>query len=465
MSDVATGSGSPERSQVLGRQAGKDLMHTFYDTLRIQENACPPGCTACREKCLVVKGADGIQELHHSALKVHTAIACNQCSEPACVEVCPTGAIAKSAEDGIVRIAGAKCLGCGLCDLACPYGGIRFNPAAKKASKCDLCDGDPACRDACPVGAISILKARALTRHFHEDPFLSGSPLCGGCAAETALRFVMKMMGKDTFLFGAPGCACNMFNGMGTKSMCRVPSHMSNMTSVPSTMAGVKRYYRKQGKDVRCVAFVGDGCATDVGFQPLSGAAERNENIIFITYDNEGYMNTGIQRSSTTPYMGWTTTTPVTGRRKGKRMPSKNVPLIMAAHGIPYVATATIGFPEDFAGKLLKAMAVRDGMSYIHLLSPCILGWGYGISKSLDICRAAVETNYFPLWECDRGVYRVTHSVPRARPAAEYLALLKKFSHLDETDEKEFQRLVDERFARLKGLTGLAQEVTSSRPG
>jgi pyruvate/2-oxoacid:ferredoxin oxidoreductase beta subunit len=232
---------------------------------------------------------------------------------------------------------------------------------------------------------------------------------------------------------------------------------MSNMTSVPSTMAGVKRYYRKLGKDVRCVAFVGDGCATDVGFQPLSGAAERNENIIFITYDNEGYMNTGIQRSSSTPYLGWTTTTPVAGRRKGKRMRSKSLPLIMAAHQIPYVATATIGFPEDFAMKLQKAMAVKDGMSYIHLLSPCILGWGYGISMSMDISRAAVETNYFPLWEYERGEYRLTYPVKKPKPITDYIHLLKKFSHLDESDMNEFQRVVAERFEHLRALTRLGE--------
>lgn len=435
-------------------------MTTFYDTLKIEENACPSGCMACVNRCAEVKKSrglegTGVQAIHISEAAAHTVNICNQCSEPVCLDVCPTGAITKSAADGIVRIQEKKCLGCGLCDLSCPYGGIDYQAGSKKASKCDLCDGDPQCTEACPVRALSYLKARSLTQYFHEDAFLSGSPLCGGCPAETALRFILRIMGEDTFLFGAPGCACNMFNGMGTKSMCRVPSHMSNMTTVPSTMAGVKRYYRKLGKDVRCLAFVGDGCATDVGFQPLSGAAERNENIIFITYDNEGYMNTGIQRSSTTPYMGWTTTTPVGGRRKGKRMVSKNVPLIMAAHEIPYVATGTIGFPEDLAMKLLKAKAVKDGMSYIHLLSPCILGWGYGISMSLDVCRAAVESNYFPLWEYERGTYRLTYSVEKPKPITEYLSLLKKFSHLDESDKDEFQRLVDRRFARIKALTGV----------
>jgi pyruvate/2-oxoacid:ferredoxin oxidoreductase beta subunit len=221
-------------------------------------------------------------------------------------------------------------------------------------------------------------------------------------------------------------------------------------------MAGVKRYYRRQGKDVRCVAFVGDGCSTDVGFQSLSGAAERNESIIFITYDNEGYMNTGIQRSSTTPYMGWTTTTPVGGRRKGKQMPPKNVPLIMTEHQIPYVATAVIAFPEDFLMKLLKAMAVKNGMSYIHILSPCILGWGYGISASLDVCRAAVETNYFPLWEYEQGTYRLTHQVEKPKPIDEYIKLMRKFSHLDEADIEEFQRVVEERFEQTKALAKMA---------
>jgi pyruvate/2-oxoacid:ferredoxin oxidoreductase beta subunit len=244
---------------------------------------------------------------------------------------------------------------------------------------------------------------------------------------------------------------------MGTKSMCLVSSHLSNMTNCPSTAAGVKRYYRKMGKDVRCVAFVGDGCAADVGFQPLSGAAERNENIIFITYDNEGYMNTGIQRSSTTPYMGWTFTSPVGIERKGKQMPPKNLPLIMAAHQIPYVATAIIGYPEDFLNKLTKAMAVKDGMSYLHLLSPCIPGWGFNISASIELCRAAIETNYFPLWEYERGRYRLTHSVDKPKPITEFTKWMRRFSHLTDKEIEEVQELVDRRFAHIKALTRLSE--------
>jgi phenylglyoxylate dehydrogenase beta subunit len=435
-------------------------MKTYYDTLRIEEGRCPTGCRACREECAAARrkrGAEeaGIKELHLEEIGAHTAYTCNQCSEPACLDVCPTGAVRKAPEDGIVRIDSKKCLGCGLCHLACPYGGVDFHAGATVASKCDLCDGDPQCIKACPASAISFLKARSIVDHLHRDPFLSGSSLCIGCPAETTIRFVMRTMGEDTFLFGGPGCAVNMFNGMGTRAMVNVPGHSSSMTAVPSTMTGVKRYYRKLGKDVRCVAFVGDGLATDVGFQPLSGAAERNENIIFICYDNEGYMNTGVQRSSTSPYLGWTTTTPTMGRRKGKLMHSKNVPLIMAAHGIPYVATAVVSHPEDLLMKLLKAKAVKDGMSYLHLLSPCILGWGYPIPASLDVCRAAVETNYFPLWECEQGEYRITYEVSDPKPISHYAGMLKKFAHLSEVDLRALQSIVDQRFLQLKAFTGL----------
>jgi pyruvate/2-oxoacid:ferredoxin oxidoreductase beta subunit len=164
-------------------------------------------------------------------------------------------------------------------------------------------------------------------------------------------------------------------------------------------------------------------------------------------------MNTGIQRSGSTPYLGWTTTTPVGITQRGKQMPPKDVPLIMAAHQIPYVATATIGYPEDYAKKLTKAMAVKDGMSYIHLLSPCPTGWRSSTDSAIDICRAAVETNYFPLWEYERGEYRFTHIVDKPKPITEYVRFIGKLSHLDEEGIKELQQLVNRRFAIIKSLT------------
>ncbi len=431
-------------------------MKSFYDTLKIEDALCPADCFLCQEKCQDKHkdmGGSGIKAVHLPSVGFHSAITCNQCGEPACEENCPTGAIKKSPDDGIVRINQAKCLGCGLCSLVCPYGGIDYQAHEKRVFKCDLCDGDPQCVDACPEGFISLLKSRQVVQYLQKDQFGMGTPLCWGCPAELSLRFTMKVLGGDTILFGAPGCAVLLICGMGTQAFCGIPTHMTNMTNLPSTASGLKRYYKKIGKDVKVVCFAGDGCLADVGFQPLSGAAERGENIIVICYDNEGYMNTGVQRSGTTPYLGWTTTTPVGIKRKGKPTPPKNMPLIMAAHDIPYVATATVGFPEDYGKKLAKAMAVKDGMSYIHLFSPCVTGWRASSDSGVDICRLAVETNFFPLWEYERGTYRFTHTIRKPKPIVAYFNLMAKFDHLNETEIKEFQQLVNQRFATVKALT------------
>ncbi len=432
-------------------------MRTFYDTLRIEENRCPEGCAVCQEACArtapdAAPKCSGIKPIHLPEVKLHTAITCNQCGEPVCEENCPTGAITKSQADGIVRIDQSRCLGCGLCDLVCPYGGIDYNAGERRAFKCHQCDGEPRCVEACPEGVLSLVRSRAVTEYLHEDQLRPGTPLCLGCPAELGLRFTLKVLGEDTFLFGAPGCAVLLICGMGTQTYCLLPSHMTNMTNLPSTAAGLKRYYKKIGKDVKCVCFAGDGCFADVGFQPLSGAAERGENIIAICYDNEGFMNTGIQRSGTTSYLSWTTTTPVGTKKRGKQMPSKNMPLIMAAHEIPYVATASMGFPEDYARKLTKAMEVKDGMSYIHLISPCPTGWRFSTASAIDVCQLAVETNYFPLWEYERGQYRFSYLPKKPRPIGEFLRLMRKFDHLNEEEIQEVQALVNRRLATIRSL-------------
>jgi phenylglyoxylate dehydrogenase beta subunit len=439
-------------------------MTSFYNTLNIREESCPPGCTLCETLCRSREGnrpqvCSGIRTVHLPEVGFHTAIVCNQCGEPSCEENCPTGAIAKNKEDGVVRIDPSKCLGCGLCAVSCPYGGIDYDPNESRPVKCDLCDGQPACVEGCEQEVLSYLKSREVVKHFKQDELRRGTPLCLGCPAELALRFTLRITGKDTFLFGAPGCAVLTICGVGTQTYTLLPSHMTNMTNLPSTAAGLKRYYSKIGKDVKVVCFAGDGCFADVGFQPLSGAAERGENIICICYDNEGYMNTGIQRSGTTPLLGWTSTTPVGKRRKGKQMPPKNMPLIMAAHDIPYVATATIGFPEDYARKLVRAMAVKDGLSYIHLLSPCPTGWRSSTDSAIDLCRLAVETNFFPLWEFERGTYRFTHRVRKPKPVQEYLRLMGRFSHLREEEVCQVQEWVDRRFNHIRLLTEMRGAV------
>ena len=226
---------------------------------------------------------------------------------------------------------------------------------------------------------------------------------------------------------------------------------------MPSTLSGVKRYYDRIGEDVTCVAIAGDGLTADVGFQPLSGAAERGEKIIYICYDNEAYMNTGIQRSSTTPFLSRTTTTPIGEKSRGKKQTPKYIPLLMAFHdGVSYVATATMSHLEDLAKKLTKAKEmVKEGMVYIHLLSPCTTGWGAHTNRSVELARFAVETNYFPLWEAEHRDFRLTYHVKHPKPIQEFIKLMDRFRHISSEDTISLQNWVDYRMKMMESLVGL----------
>jgi pyruvate/2-oxoacid:ferredoxin oxidoreductase beta subunit len=288
-----------------------------------------------------------------------------------------------------------------------------------------------------------------------EDQLSPGTPLCAGCPAEITLRITMKIFGRDTYLFGCASCAGSAIVGQGNQGVTLNPSTLTLMTNVPAVMTGVKRYHKKNGRDVRCVAFVGDGCTVDVGLQPLSGAAERNENLIYICYENEAYMNTGIQRSGSTPLGAWTFTTPASGGLKGKEMPPKYMPLVMLEHNIAYVATANIGYPDDYVAKLQKAMAVKDGLSYIHVLAPCPTGWRYPIDISIQVARAATDTNYWPLWEAEYGRVKITTEIKDPDPVSEFTRLQRRFSHFDDDLLSKFQDFVDERYQRIVHLSKL----------
>ena len=191
------------------------------------------------------------------------------------------------------------------------------------------------------------------------------------------------------------------------------------------------------------MVMAGDGGTFDIGLQSLSGAAERNDDIIYICYDNEAYMNTGIQRSSATPFGAWTTTTP-----ESKARSKKNMIEIMAAHEIPYAATASIAFPDDFAAKLKKARE-RKGMRFFHVLAPCPTGWRIPSSWSVKVSRLAVHTNVFPLYEVEDGYrYRITVK-SRSLPVGEYLMLQGRFKHLSDEQLAEAQSRVDRAWVRL----------------
>lgn len=421
-----------------------------FDALKIEYGACPSSCSSCQEACARLRpdlGVGAIKSVHLPDFR--GALTCLQCGEPLCQGVCPTGAISKSPEDGVVRIEEEKCVGCALCTLICPYAGIYYRPDKQKAVKCDRCNGEVKCLQACPYGLLTLVKTRPLYERLSTPDLISpGTGLCLGCPAELALRVAVKVLGPKVILFGAPGCGAMLV------SECAVPTHSCLLTNVAPTMEGVRKYYRQKGKEVEVVAFVGDGATADAGFQSLSGAAERGEKLIYICYDNEAYMNTGVQRSSTTPLGAWTFTTPVGKMRRGKGQTDKYMPLIMALHGIPYSATATLAFLEDFVEKLEKAKELKEGMAYIHILTPCPTGWRARTDLSIEICRMAVETNYFPLWEWERGSLTFTYEVKNPKPIKDYARLMGRFAHLGEEDLKEWQRRVDARLNLLKRLAG-----------
>ena len=434
-------------------------MPTVYDTLKIECDRCPPDCRLCEEACAREKAESvislsRIKPAHIPQVDFHGALTCVQCGQPRCQQICPAGAIEKSPDDGVVRIDESKCVGCGLCTVACPYGGIYYNPQTQKSFKCDRCDGSPKCVEACPYQVITYVRNSPVLSYLQEEDVISpGISACGGCLAELALRFTLRVLGRNIVLFTSPGCACAWLHGFGTHGGSRLARFHCLLNNVASSMTGVSMYYESIGRDVKTVSFVGDGATVDIGFQSLSGAAERGENLLYICYDNEGYMNTGVQRSSSTPFGAQTATTPVGPARHGKEQAAKYLPLLMLFHGIPYVATATIAYPEDYARKLTKAMQVKDGLVYIHLFTPCLTGWGIPEAQSLEVCRLAVETNYFPLWEAENGKVRLTQEVANPRPIQEYTDMIGKYSHLTAEDLEQIQEMVNDRYNMIKNLS------------
>ena len=287
----------------------------------------------------------------------------------------------------------------------------------------------------------------------HEDPFAGGVAWCAGCTLELNARFVGQVMGKDTILVGTPSCSAPVLNGQNEGAWHKMGFFGCNMTGVASSATGLVRSYQKSGIDANVVCFTGDGCAQDIGFQTMSGAAERNEKMIYICYDNEGYMNTGIQRSSGTPFGAATSTTPIGEASRGKDTNRKDLPMIMSMHEIPYTATATLSHLDDYGEKLVKAMEkAKEGFAYIHVFCPCHVGWRAPMDSSVAICRAAVKTNYFPLWECEDGEYRLTRKTAKPKPIGEFTKLMGKFRHMTEEETQELQRKVDKRYRIIKTL-------------
>ncbi len=289
------------------------------------------------------------------------------------------------------------------------------------------------------------MKPEALVHQ--QEMVYSGHNACPGCGAALAVRFLTKALGSNIAVALTASC-WSIIAGMPPLNALKCPVLHCPFPSAGSVGSGLKRGLEAKGyHETTVVVLAGDGGTFDIGLQALSGAAQRNEDFIFVCYDNEAYMNTGMQTSSATPFGARTNTAPYPLFKEGEK---KDIMQIMAAHSVPYIATATIAYPEDLDAKLKKAKAIK-GFRFIHILSPCPPGWGTESSETVEISRLAVTTGFFPLFEVDNGTtWRMTVQADiKSVPLSEYLGRQKRFKNMDQAKLEHLQAEVDRDYKKL----------------
>jgi len=282
------------------------------------------------------------------------------------------------------------------------------------------------------------------------DYFKPGHLGCPGCGAAIAIKFALKALGEKIIMVIPASCA-SIIVGPYPHSAVDVPVLHTAFATAGAAASGVRAALDMKGdSETTVLSWAGDGGTFDIGFQSLSGAVERNEDCIFVCYDNEAYMNTGVQRSSSTPFGVRTTTTPGQDWKKTRK---KNIMETMAAHRIPYAAAASIAFPEDLIAKFKKAKEKRGGSRFIHIFASCATGWGAPSDMSVKIARLAVQTNIFPLYEIEDGT-RYTLNYKGDGRVEDYLQTQGRFKHLGEEDISQIQGMVAEDWRNLLRKTG-----------
>lgn len=274
-----------------------------------------------------------------------------------------------------------------------------------------------------------------------EELTITPGSACQGCGGALAIRLAFKALGPNVIRHRVAQCpdTTTMTPGMGTV-------FEGGGAMITGTSRGLKAIGRT---DVKTVASFGDGGTYDIGFQGLSAAAERNENVIVICKDNEAYMNTGNQRSSATPKYSRTSTTPVGPKSRGKPRPKKNIPMIFAAHYVPYIATTSVGFPEDLIAKVNFAKEL-EGFRMIIIQSPCPVGWRFDPAKTIEIARAGVQTGIWPLYEIEDGTsFKLNYKPKELKPVTEYLRPQARFRHMTEEETAEVQERMTGRWEKL----------------
>jgi pyruvate ferredoxin oxidoreductase beta subunit len=299
------------------------------------------------------------------------------------------------------------------------------------------------------------------------EPFAPGHRACSGCGEALAMRLAAKAIGHNAIIVNATGCMEVVASPFPYTSW-RIPwihTLFENAAAVASGAEAGLKSMEKKGKrpkrNIKVVALAGDGGTSDIGLQALSGALERGHDFVYICLDNEAYMNTGIQRSSATPYGASTTTSPAGKESLGQLTWKKNMPAIAVAHDIPYVATACPSYHRDLMRKVAKAVET-PGPAYIHILSACPTGWRCATDDSIKVGRLAVRTGIFPLYEVENGRYKLSLSLTKLEPVASYLKTQGRFRHLTEGTIKEIQERVTREYNKLVELAGKSGGETAS---
>lgn len=278
---------------------------------------------------------------------------------------------------------------------------------------------------------MATLKELATTR---KEPLTGGHRACAGCGFPQIVRMVMMASKDPVVVVSATGCL-EVTTTIFPYSAWNVPFLHNAFENAAATLSGVEAAYealKKKGKikgPINFVAFGGDGGTYDIGLQSLSGAMERGHNLLYVCYNNEAYMNTGVQRSGATPRGASTTTEPAGKVRAGKTRPRKDLTAIMAAHGIPYAAQANVGYYMDLIRKAEKAFSI-PGPKFINVLQPCRLGWAYPPKRTIEIAKLAVETCMWPIYEIENGKLKISMKPKEKKPISEFLKAQDRFRHL-----------------------------------
>jgi pyruvate ferredoxin oxidoreductase beta subunit len=285
-----------------------------------------------------------------------------------------------------------------------------------------------------------------------------GHRLCAGCGAPIVVRQILQAAEHPVVIANATGCL-EVTSALYPTTSWRASWIHSAFENAAATISGVEAAYkalRRAGvvdEEIRFVAFGGDGGTYDIGLQALSGALERGHRFVYVCYDNGAYMNTGIQRSSATPFGASTTTSPVGSAQPGKKQQRKNLTDIVAAHRIPYVAQASPSNWRDLMTKAQKAFNA-DGPAFLNVISPCVPGWRYETNKTIEMARLAVETCYWPLFEIENGEFKLNYQPKEKLPVTDWIKRQGRFRHLmspqNQGQLEEFQEQVDKEWTRVQ---------------